>query len=286
MMNDVIETVSPSRVINFNLQALRTRVVEQLKSAYYSSVKEFCRGTRFRPSNDPYYKLLRAISGQGSSIVDLNTLANSTPDVRGSINNIKDHRLSVLLHDKQTCGQHFYYNVETKNFVIEDPALLYFLKHLDWEILREDCGFKVGGKDFEFDFAISFAGENREFAKYISEQLRKLDVSVFYDELYESNYLGQTWSVQFKKIFSEDSRLVLCILDKHHKAKIWPTFERECFDWRVKQGDVIPIYLDDTVFVGIPRDLIGFKFSASFLNLTWKKEADDIVLKLWERLSQ
>src|SRR5262249_6805275 len=36
-------------------------------------------------------------------------------------------------------------------------------------------------------------------------------------------------SAKFKEIFGEKSRYVVCILDKHHSDKIWPTFEREIF---------------------------------------------------------
>ena len=96
-MNDVLESQQAPRVLSFAVGDIRRRVVEKLKAAYYPAVKEFCRGRRFRPSNDPYYRVLKAVGQQDSSIVDLDELANSTPEVRGSINNIKERRLSVLL---------------------------------------------------------------------------------------------------------------------------------------------------------------------------------------------
>ncbi len=284
-MNNVLETINPKQTISFDLAALRTKVVDRLRAAYYPAVKEFSRGRRFRSSNDPYFKLLRAISGQESSIVDVSALANSSPEVRGSINNIKDHRLGVLLQSKPACAQHFYYNTETKSFAIEDPALFYFLKHLDWDKLRIDCGFRVDAKDYSYDFAISFAGENRVLARHLADQLIVLDASVFFDENYEANFLGKTWSAEFKRIFTDDSRLVVCLLDSNHLKKIWPTFERECFTPRVPDGDVIPIYLDETKFVGIPNDTVGIMFKASLEDGNWKQQADDIVLKLMERIA-
>ncbi|MEK6758716.1 MAG: hypothetical protein AABY51_03000 [Deltaproteobacteria bacterium] len=287
ILNNVLETQDDAIELNFEIHGLRDKVVDRLKSAYGPAVKEFCRGRRFRPSNDPYYKLLKTVSQQESSIVDLNMLANSTPEVRGSINNIKDHRLPVLLESKPTCARHFYYNAETKSFAIEDPALFYFLKHLDWDYLRVACGFKETDKDYEYDFAISFAGENRDLARFIAEQLEILDAHVFYDEHFEANFLGKTWSEQFKKIFSTDSRLVICVLDKNHKEKIWPTFERECFQPRVAAEDVIPIFLDDTTFVGISSDLVGIKFKWNHSDPEWKdKVIDCVVLKIIDRLGQ
>jgi len=259
-LSEVTETCEERRIVHINLARLRQRVVDRLKAAYYPAVKEFCRGQRFRPSNDPYFKLLRAISEQDSSIVDLNELANARPEVHGSINNIKERRLGVLIQSKPICARHFYYNSETKNFAIEDPALFYFLKHLDWNGLRSDCGFRETPKDYEFDFAISFAGQNRELARHVATCRETLDASVFFDEQYEANYLGRTWSREFLRIFGSDSRLVVCFLDSHHREKIWPTFERECFQPRVGDGEVIPIFLDGTVFPGIPRDTVGIEF--------------------------
>ena len=112
-----------------------------------------------------------------------------------------------------------------------------------------------------------------------------LDASVFYDENFEANFLGKTWSTEFKRIFGDASRVVVCLLDCNHLKKIWPTFERECFTPRVNDGDVIPIYLDDTKFVGIPQDTVGIKFQISLEGEDWKHQADDVVFKLMERIA-
>jgi hypothetical protein len=285
-LNGVIETCTERRSVRIDLPVLRQRVVDRLKAAYYPAVKEFCRGQRFRPSNDPYYKLLRAVSEQDSSIVDLNELANAKTEVHGSINNIKERRLGILIQSKPVCARHFYYNSETKNFAIEDPALFYFLKHLDWNSLRSDCGFRETPKDYEFDFALSFAGENRDLARHIAESLEILDANVFFDEQYEANYLGRTWSKEFLRIFGSTSRLVVCLLDKYHKDKIWPTFERECFEPRVADAEVIPIFLDDTVFPGIPKDTVGIRYAWKPDDPGWRNEViDKIVYKLLDRAS-
>jgi hypothetical protein len=249
-----------AKEVAFKIPDIRQRVVDRLHSSYYPAVKDFCRGRRFRPSNDPYYKLLRAVGIQNSSIIDINDLGNAMPDVRGSINNIKERRLPVLIDSKPLVSRHFYYNSETKNFAIEDPALFYFIKHLDWNALRQDCGFREQDEAFDFEIALSFAGENRELARFLAESLETLDVTVFYDEMFEANFLGKAWAAQFKSIFGEKSRFVVCILDQHHAQKIWPTFEREHFAPRVPDESVIPIFLDDTKFVGIPQDIVGIHF--------------------------
>jgi len=287
LSEDVLHTQDSLREIGFDLQKVRGDVVEQLQSAHYPAVKEFCRGKRFRPSNQPYFKVLRAIGQSGQASVDLNELANADPHVRGSINNIKEHRLATLLDSKPLVSKSFHYNKETKNFSIDDPALFYFIQHLDWEQLRADCGFRNEENSFEYDIAISFAGENRTLAKHIANQLESLDVPVFFDEMFEANFLGHAWTKVFKAIFAEKSRFVLCLLDKFHAEKIWPTFEREHFAPRIDEHSVIPVYLDDTKFVGIPADIIGIKFEYDRQEIDgWQDEADRLIVeKLIDRVT-
>lgn len=281
----VDQTQGETREIDWEPTEIKAQVVETLHHNYDPAVREFCRGRRFRPTNDPYYKLLRAVSEQERSNVDLTELANSRQDIKGSINNVKDHRLRVLLKQKEACARLFYYDADTKNFTIEDPALFYYIKNVNWEELRQRCGFRDGPQDFEWDIAISFAGENRPLAEFISEKLRELDISVFYDRNYEDNYLGGLWSKQFQDIFVQKSRLVVAILDKHHKEKVWPTFERDCFNARVLEAEMIPIFLDNTTFPGIPTDLVSiyFKYAGDIAGQS-TSIIDEIVLRIAGKL--
>ena len=82
-----------------------------------------------------------------------------------------------------------------------------------------------------------------------------------------------------KRLFNNESRYVVYILDSHYKEKIWQTFEREYFQER-KEKAVIPIFLDNTKFVGIPQDIVGIKFKPNS-NKGWKDRAfNEILSKL------
>ena len=282
---DVLNFQDEVKILDFNLDEIRKAMVTKLSHSYQEPVKEFSSGRRFRPGTDPYFKLLKLISSQPGSIVDLNEMANAFPDMKASINGIKERRLNVLIDSKPICSRYFFYNPDNKNFAIEDPALFYYMRHVEWEEIRKDCGFRDDVESKEFEVAISFAGENRKLAKYLAEQFEEIDVTAFYDEYYEANYLGKAWSKEFERIFLSDSRFVICLLDKYHREKIWPTFERDCFKKRVPNGEVIPVYLDDTTFVGIPEDIVGIKYDWSEENEDWQGEVQDkIVFKIWDRL--
>lgn len=284
----IFESVVDHSVIAVDISFIRRQMVERLQHAYYESVKDFCRGRRFRPSNDPYYRILRFISTKGGnqSSVDLVELANANQEIAGSINNVKDSRLIGLLKEKPKAGQYFYYNPSTARFAIEDPAVFYFLRNLDWDRLRSDCGFRDVAEQLKpFDVAISFAGENRELAREIADRLIQLDVAVFFDENFESAYLGRRLGDEFERVFSTGSRFVLCLLDKFHREKVWPSFERDVFLPRLKAHEVLPIYLDDTIFAGVPSDVYGLKFHYDISKDEWRTRVDDeIVLPLIDRI--
>jgi hypothetical protein len=187
-VSDVLEESTETQQVSLDIPRIRKVIVDKLRKAYYPAVKEFCRGRRFRPSNDPYFKVLKKVSEAGNPVVDLTSLSDNNEDVRGSINNIKDSRLSNLLESKELAARHFFYSPETTTFAVEDPAVFYFLRHLDWEALRSDCGFRGRDGNYEFDIAISFAGENRDLAEYLAERFSALDIQVFYDANFETNW--------------------------------------------------------------------------------------------------
>ncbi len=281
----VDKTVDFPIVVTWTPETILAQMAANLEPTYDPPVRTFCRGRRFRPTNDPYFKLLKLVSLQGKSNLDLNELANANPEVKGSINNVKDKRLSVLIAEKEECSRYFYYDGQTKNFALEDPALFFYIRHLDWERLRERCGFRADARDYEFDVAISFAGENRVLAEFVSQQLGELDINVFYDRNFEDNYLGGAWSKRFEEIFVEKSRIIVCLLDKFHNDKVWPTFERDCFRHRVKEEEVIPVRLDDTKFVGIADDVNGIRFNwLGHLEDQKNQIIDDIVLRIAAKL--
>jgi len=286
--NNITETVvGDMKLITVQIESLRELLTTELRSAYQQVVKEFCRGRRFRPGNDPYFKLLRAVSEGDTPIVDIKQLANQIPGLRQSLNNIKDRRLNVLLDEKPDLKKYFHFNSSNAIFTIEDQALFYYIKNLNWDELRNECGFRPEEEEKEFDVAISFAGENRALATMIAERLRYLDFNVFYDRFYEANFLGDACSSQFERIFGEQSHFVVCLLDTNYRDKIWPTFERESFMGRVGEKKVIPIYLDDTIFAGIPKDIVGVYFKECEMNNLIEKEVDEkIISPLIEKLDR
>ncbi len=194
-----------------------------------------------------------------SSNVNIVHMGQETSELRQTIYNIKDNRISALLQNKPKAGLYFHYNASNNQFQIEDPAVLYFLRNLDWERLRVECGYPAEEPAaFDYEVAISFAGEYRWLAEFIAEQLKAQDIDVFYDKDEDANLLGKDLSAEFRSVFSERSRLVVVLLDRNYSVKDWPRFEKEVFSFKVKTASVVPIFLDETSHSGIQREIKGF----------------------------
>jgi len=72
---------------------------------------------------------------------------------------------------------------------------------------------------FEYDIAISFAGEDREIAEAIARYLHRSGVQVFYDQFQKSNLWGKDLIEYLADIYGKKSRYCLMIISKHYPIK-------------------------------------------------------------------
>lgn len=80
-------------------------------------------------------------------------------------------------------------------------------------------------EDFKYDLAISFAGEDREFAGFIAQQLAE-DYSIFYDQFEQAELWGADLSAALPQRYV-CSRYVLIVQSDEYVVKAWTTLERQ-----------------------------------------------------------
>ncbi len=114
-----------------------------------------------------------------------------------------------------------------------------------------------------YDVALSFAGENREYVEQVAEELKRLDVTVFYDRFEEVNLWGKDLAEHLGHVYGTDSRFVVLFLSKAYAAKAWPKHEKQfALARQLSSGEerVLPVRFDNTEIPGLPPTL-------SFLDL-------------------
>lgn len=79
---------------------------------------------------------------------------------------------------------------------------------------------------FQYEIALSFAGEDRSFAKYISYELRARSIAVFYDEFEKSELWGADLSETLPEKY-RSSRYCVILQSEEYLKKLWTTLERQ-----------------------------------------------------------
>lgn len=119
---------------------------------------------------------------------------------------------------------------------------------------------------YEYDVALSFAGENRAFADAVASGLRGAGVTVFYDDFYAEDLWGADLAVKLREIYHDQSRYCIMILSRHYLEKMWPSHERQQAIERMisekGKGYILPVRLD-----GFNDEVPGLSGSIGFLSV-------------------
>ena len=74
---------------------------------------------------------------------------------------------------------------------VEDPKLVFYLKNVIWRVFTRQVGYRADYFKGRYDFALSFAGPNRDLAKTLHELLAEREVASFYDENEQHRIIAQ-----------------------------------------------------------------------------------------------
>jgi len=113
---------------------------------------------------------------------------------------------------------------------------------------------------FEYDVALSFAGEDRPYVGRVAALLKQLGIRVFYDEFEAHTLWGRDLAESLDSIYSERSFFCVMFISSHYSAKNWPNHERKSALARMvrDRGEyILPVRFDDTDLPGI-RDTISY----------------------------
>ncbi len=108
--------------------------------------------------------------------------------------------------------------------------------------------------DFEYDIALSFAGEDRVFVRQVAEALRAAGVNVFFDEFEEAALWGKNLYDHLTDVYRKKARFCLLFASTHYARKVWPSHERQSAQARAleEKGEyILPARFDDTEIPGL-----------------------------------
>jgi TIR domain len=107
----------------------------------------------------------------------------------------------------------------------------------------------------DYDVALSFAGEDREYLERVATLLMEAGVRVFYDRFETAKLWGSNLADHLAEVYGKRSRFVVLFISKHYPLKAWPTHERQNAQARaIREQKVVllPARFDDTEVPGLP----------------------------------
>ncbi|MDP2653106.1 MAG: TIR domain-containing protein [Candidatus Omnitrophota bacterium] len=136
---------------------------------------------------------------------------------------------------------------------------------------------------YQYDVALSFAGEDRSYVDRVAEYLRSKSIRVFYDEFEEVNIWGKDLVEHFAGIYSKEAKYCVMFISRHYAEKAWPRHEKQSALARAlgDQGYILPVRFDDT-------DIPGLLPTVGYIDLrknTPEQLSDLIVKKLGQSAS-
>ena len=107
---------------------------------------------------------------------------------------------------------------------------------------------------YEYDISISFAGEDRAFAKELSSDLKSKGVKLFFDELEKNKLWGKNLTEYLHKIYKDKAKYCILIISKNYNLKNWTRLEKRSAlerEFESNREYILPIRLDDSDISGI-----------------------------------
>jgi transposase len=218
LQGHLLETSTESLPLNItvSLPRIRESVLTELHPSFFPLTRDFATGNRLRREGcAPYLNLLRWLSQTQEGVLDTKEAVAANTALKGSIGQVieKGYLLNLINSTKQISSL-FHFDSETRLLTIEDPKLLYFIRHLIWSKFAAQVGYFSIDFKSRYDFALSFAGEDRELAEAIEEALSKREISVFYDRNEQHRILANDVEeylapIAFSRLVRYDSYLLL-----------------------------------------------------------------------------
>ena len=112
---------------------------------------------------------------------------------------------------------------------------------------------------FDFDFAISFVGNDRTLAERLGLLLMASGATVFIDSSFRDYLLGKRLDREFEWLFGAGTKYFVPIISQAYVERLWPQHEwdaaiREA-ERRAPQEFILPLRLDDTPILGCPNTI-------------------------------
>lgn len=109
-------------------------------------------------------------------------------------------------------------------------------------------------QEFEYDIALSFAGEDRDVVEALAALLADDGVAVFYDRYEQAVLWGKDLYQHLQAVYRDQAEYCLVFVSDHYARKLWTKHElrqAQARAFREHSEYILPVRLDDTEIPGL-----------------------------------
>ncbi len=243
----VLEKQQDRTTTNVSFEAISANVWDRLAMSFQKRTEQFCRGTKLRrEGRAPYLHILNWLATGDSWTLDLRDAIRRNARLRGSVGQVVDKGfLQDLVERSDNIRAVLHYDEFSEQLTVEDPQYLFFLRGIPWRQFAHDIGFLSVEFDRRYDFALSFAGPDRDVAEALFTALAASEVEVFYDKNEQHRILAEDVEEYLRPIYQSEALFVIVLLGPEYPKRIWTKIESDAFKERMEEGSVIPLWFSD-----------------------------------------
>jgi hypothetical protein len=266
---NLMRTVTQYLVTKESYESVRNHVVTTLARSFHDTAIAFARGSKLRrEGRAPYLHLLYWLSQNKNWSINCDREADHHPEQRGSVSQVVSKGyLADAVASSEDIQRVLHYDATSTVLIVQDPQFVFYIRNISWPRFAEEVGYISLAFPSRYDFALSFAGSDRDIAESLFRELQEREFEIFYDKNEQHRILAEDVEEYLAPIYSSDAQLVICILGPDYPKRVWTKFESDQFKERFKTGDVIPIVLS-TAPLGV------FDSASRVGHIKWDRGAD------------
>jgi hypothetical protein len=200
--------------------------------------------------------------------------------MKGSVGQVVEKGyLADLIASDADISAVMHYEPSSAQLTVEDPQFIYFIRNIPWRNFAANVGFMSVDFPHRYDFALSFAGEDRDIADALFRRLQDSELEVFYDRHEQHRILAADVEEYLRPIYQSEARFVIVLLGQTYPNKLWTKFESDQFRERFGTDAVIPVW-----FANVPQGVFDMSRKYGGWTLDRDKDIDQQVSELSESL--
>jgi hypothetical protein len=208
---DILKSCEELKRINTSFESVKFAIWKRLSGNFYGVCKAFALGARYRPEGRaPYLHMLNWLASSGDWVLNIPDALRNNAEMRLSVGQVVEKGYLNELFQRTIISAVLHF--DGRNLVVEDPQFVFYIRNMPWAKFAKELGFKNIGFKNKYDFALSFAGSEREIAEKIFEGLSDEEFSVFYDKYEQHRIIANNVEEYLEPIYQSEASFIVCLL--------------------------------------------------------------------------